>query len=561
MKRLSGFSLMEMMTVLLIVSIVAAASAPMISKKMSVAPAGEGGSGSCAWQAVADGIAYNAGGDSSKAVLVGTSTMPENIQSRLHLAAKDTPFISLEDRNFPDNPETQLLIRYKDRGLALTNLTGDSTDDKLGSYATAIGYNATASDAGSIALGSYAKSSNLGSIAIGDYAKASSHNSIALGDYAISSNTYSLAIGEGANASAVNSTALGYGANASAESSIAIGANAKIDDKDYENSIIIGKNAYTQNKNSIVIGPASSSWIPGSNSITLGIAASTMGERAIAIGSCEYVGTIEDKDLTAPASATGTDSLAIGTGAQANGKNTVAIGHSSIVSADNGVAIGYRAKAAENQITLGTVDSTVYIPGNLIVEGNTLLGASNEALTYIREGGVGDKKYADRDIHLMGRSYGDVDREGSGSIRAMNMKRQETVTIGGYTYPSDRRLKNVGKAFTAGLAELKKLDLFHYTYKKDESKTPHVGVMAQDLQKVFPDAVTKGEDGFLRIRMEDMFYALVNAVKELASMFDRQDEKIVQLEKENKQLQKTVADLEKQNSEILKRLAKLEKQK
>ena len=85
--------------------------------------------------------------------------------------------------------------------------------------------------------------------------------------------------------------------------------------------------------------------------------------------------------------------------------------------------------------------------------------------------------------------------------------------------------------------------------------------MAQDLQKVFPDAVTKGDDGFLRIRMEDMFYVLVNAVKELAGMFDKQDDRIVQLEKENKQLQKTISDLEKQNSEILKRLAKLEKQK
>ena len=34
MKRLSGFSLMEMMVVLLIVAVVAAASAPMVNKKM-----------------------------------------------------------------------------------------------------------------------------------------------------------------------------------------------------------------------------------------------------------------------------------------------------------------------------------------------------------------------------------------------------------------------------------------------------------------------------------------------------------------------------------------------
>ena len=52
------------------------------------------------------------------------------------------------------------------------------------------------------------------------------------------------------------------------------------------------------------------------------------------------------------------------------------------------------------------------------------------------------------------------------------------------------------------IQELKKLDFYHYTFKKDEAKTPMVGVMVQDLQKVFPDAVTKGDDGYLRIRLE-----------------------------------------------------------
>ena len=57
--------------------------------------------------------------------------------------------------------------------------------------------------------------------------------------------------------------------------------------------------------------------------------------------------------------------------------------------------------------------------------------------------------------------------------------------------------------------------LYHYTYKKDETKTPHVGVIAQDLQKVFPNAISKDADGYLMIRLEDMFYAVVNAVREL----------------------------------------------
>ena len=107
-----------------------------------------------------------------------------------------------------------------------------------------------------------------------------------------------------------------------------------------------------------------------------------------------------------------------------------------------------------------------------------------------------------------------------------------------YPENSDRRLKNVGKAFVGGLEQIKKLDVFNYTFKNDKAKTPRVGVMAQDLQKIFPDAVIKGEDGFLRIRMEDMFYAVINAVKE-------NDKRITILEKENQELKKRLADIEK----------------
>ena len=72
------------------------------------------------------------------------------------------------------------------------------------------------------------------------------------------------------------------------------------------------------------------------------------------------------------------------------------------------------------------------------------------------------------------------------------------------------------------------------------------------MQKVFPDAVTKGDDGFLRIRWEDIFYALVNAVKELDTKFTALNDRIKQLEAQNKQL-------EKQNKQLEERLSKLEK--
>ena len=131
---------------------------------------------------------------------------------------------------------------------------------------------------------------------------------------------------------------------------------------------------------------------------------------------------------------------------------------------------------------------------------------------------------------------------------------------------SDRRLKNVGEKYTAGLEELKKLDFYHYTFKADKDNTPLVGVMAQDLQKVFPDAVTKGEDGYLRIRLEDMFYAVINAVKELDAKVSQIvadvtgiSSKVDEQQKVIEAQQQKIDELKKANADFEKRLAKLEK--
>jgi predicted RNase H-like nuclease (RuvC/YqgF family) len=84
--------------------------------------------------------------------------------------------------------------------------------------------------------------------------------------------------------------------------------------------------------------------------------------------------------------------------------------------------------------------------------------------------------------------------------------------------------------------------------------------MAQNLQKIFPNAVTKGDDGFLRIRMEDMFYAVVNAIKELDAKIEKlRQEEILTLRNDIEKLKKENVELKKQNESFEKRLEKLEK--
>lgn len=115
---------------------------------------------------------------------------------------------------------------------------------------------------------------------------------------------------------------------------------------------------------------------------------------------------------------------------------------------------------------------------------------------------------------------------------------------------SDIRLKDVGEKFTAGLDEIKKLNVYHFTFKNDVNKIPHVGVMAQDLKVIFPSAVVKGDDGYYRIRWDEMLYAAINAVKTLNSKIETLASKIA-TDKDR------IAALKRDNAEMYVQLDKL----
>ena len=297
------------------------------------------------------------------------------------------------------------------------------------------------------------------------------------------------------------------------------------------------------------------------------------GAGAISIGSTNS-GSAKDRSpcasgyssiaIGSEAVATNNSSIAIGSYSNATGENSpvkgkaIAIGYKAQASHANSVAIGAGAQTtSKDQIVLGDNNTTVYIPGNVVIDGDILIDG---AIWY---GGSLASHY----YHFCDISNFKVDDQFH--LTAIGISAGETLYSKNYileAFFSDRRLKNVKEKYTAGLTELKQLDFFHFTFKDDKEKTPHVGVIAQDLQKVFPDAVTKGEDGYLRIRWEDMFYAVINAVKEL----DNKIAEIVQnitdinstIEKQNKTIeeqQKTIEALQKQNEEFEKRLKKLEK--
>lgn len=124
---------------------------------------------------------------------------------------------------------------------------------------------------------------------------------------------------------------------------------------------------------------------------------------------------------------------------------------------------------------------------------------------------------------------------------------------------SDIRLKENIKQSNIGLADLIKIKPYHYTFKSDKTKTPQVGVIAQDLIKIFPKSVTMGADGYYRIRWDEMFYSVINAIKALNAKIEKIASNITNIENSLTQVSGGQKSLKKRIAELNSKAARLER--
>ena len=82
---------------------------------------------------------------------------------------------------------------------------------------------------------------------------------------------------------------------------------------------------------------------------------------------------------------------------------------------------------------------------------------------------------------------------------------------------SDIRLKNITSGFTNSLDDINQINPIHFTWKNDSFNIPQVGLIAQDVQKVLPEAVSTDENGYLNIRYTELIPLLTAGIKELNS--------------------------------------------
>ena len=107
-----------------------------------------------------------------------------------------------------------------------------------------------------------------------------------------------------------------------------------------------------------------------------------------------------------------------------------------------------------------------------------------------------------------------------------------------WTFASDERLKDLDGEIENAVEKVAGLRAVYYTWKSDDSKTRKVGLIAQDVLKVLPEAVDKpakdtkenGDPNYLGLGMSDVVPLLVAAIKEQQAIIESLNARLTTLE-------------------------------
>ena len=105
-----------------------------------------------------------------------------------------------------------------------------------------------------------------------------------------------------------------------------------------------------------------------------------------------------------------------------------------------------------------------------------------------------------------------------------------TTTIAGdLSINSDARLKANIISLGATLSKLLQIDGKTYTMKKDANHKKKIGLLAQDIEKVFPELVTETND-IKSVNYQGLVPVLINALKEQDKIIKSQEARLTNIE-------------------------------
>ncbi len=106
------------------------------------------------------------------------------------------------------------------------------------------------------------------------------------------------------------------------------------------------------------------------------------------------------------------------------------------------------------------------------------------------------------------------------------------VTATGFVTSSDRRLKTHIKDLNYGLKEVLSLQPVSYNWKKTPNTDKQIGLIAQDVRKLVPEAVVGDEaKEKLAVNYTELIPVLINAIKEQQKQIEELKQKVEKLQK------------------------------
>ena len=254
------------------------------------------------------------------------------------------------------------------------------------------------------------------------------------------------------------------------------------------------------------------------------------GSNASAIGNNTTASGTASTAMGSSTDATAQYATAMGYNTTASGNASFAVGHSSEAKGFFSVAMGGSTAHADGTTAMGMYTNAVGLYSTSMGSYTTardysslVIGRYNLTGT---EGNSGSPTgfFTANNAFVIGNGTADDARSDAFVVKfSGNTTINNDLTVtGDIVVSSDAKLKANIVSLGSTLAKLLLIDGKTYTMKKNGKQK--IGVLAQDIQKVFPELVTKDDKEMLAVNYQGLVPVLINALKE-------QDDKISRLEK------------------------------
>ena len=458
--------------------------------------------------------------------------------------------VSIEGTEASGQASTAMGYLTEASGITSTAMGYDTT--AIGNASTAMGYLTTASDYGSLVIGLY-NLAGLTETTIG----------VSAGRFSLANTAF--VIGNGTVDVAKDAFKVMFNGNTTASGSVTatefIGNGSQLTNLPFSLNDTSG-NGIQSNTNT---ASGDYSTAMGFETKAEGAYSTAMGYKTEAEGNSTAMGKLTKASgiystaMGNDTEASGAFSTAMGNGTKAEGTYSTAMGRSTTASGGFSTAMGRSTIASANYSTAmgnettanGYVSTAMGYRTTASDYGSLVIGQYNDA---------GSAATSDTSFSLENTAFV-IGRGESAAARldAFKVMFNGNTTVGNdltvngnVMVSSDARLKANIVSLGATLAKLLLIDGKSYTMKKDGKQK--IGVLAQDIQKVFPELVSTDDRDMLAVNYQGLVPVLINALKEQQSDIDELKEQAAKMKEQDAKLKEQGAKMKEQQ----KRLERLE---